>query len=41
MITIPTESYYAGRSAAIRLVVLHTAECACAPGAARSVAGRV
>lgn len=38
MITIPNDSYHAGRSAAIRLVVLHTAESACVGGAARGVA---
>ena len=38
MITIPNDSYHAGRSAPIRLVVLHTAESACVGGVARGVA---
>lgn len=38
MITVPNDSYHAGRAAPIRLVVLHTAECPCTPGMAEGVA---
>lgn len=38
MLAVPTQSYHAGRSAPIRLVVLHTAECPCEPGMAAGVA---
>lgn len=38
MQSVPTGNYYPGRNAPVRLVVLHTAECDCNPGAAAAVA---